>query len=220
MSTSSPVIPKFNFNNNSIKSDKDLDEKLAESGSLDKYLRAGKHEVTITGVEYVGTAKDSRWGQFKITYMGTGEKTTQEWLLVPFQDAHYTGTSGKETLFPFKRVQGFVKALGGKLTNSSLESTMNTYFAKPEKGLVGLNLAITVGYEGNHVDFKSKDQYVITMKDGSTLADQDGKSLVFTTRDAAVEHCEQQSVSIDKYTRVLSYDMSSTGPKKVVGGNW
>ncbi len=215
---SNPVqIPKFQFNNNSVKTDKELEEKLAKTGG-NKYLNPGKHEVVIKSVEYVGAAKDSRWGKFKVLYEGTDAKTTNEILLVPFSEIQYKGESGKETLFPYTRVQKFMKALGVDLKVQNLQDILTEYFSKPEKSLVGQVMAITVGYEGNYVEWRGKDttgnsQYALVGKDGASFGG------VFSSRDAALAHAEQNQISVEEYTRILSYAPSAT-PAKKVAGNW
>lgn len=218
----STPIPKFQFNNNSVKTDSDLEALTAKSGTGggSKYLDTGVHQTAIQTVEYVGAAPDSRWGKFKIVYEGTGNKTTSEFLLVPFGEVMYRGNSGKDTMYPFQRVQRFMKALGVDLKVSNLQDILTEYFSNPSKSLVGQNIAVTVGYEGNHVKYLRKNpagelEFGIVDKDGQALS-----PMVFPDRVSATEHAEQNQIQLRSFPAVLNHATSNTPTKKVSAANW
>jgi len=217
-------LPKFNFSGVSVKTDAELNAKLAESDTRSKYFRPGKHVVTIGEVVYQGLAGDDRWGKFLLTLNGVGGKTTTSQLIVPLKDVMYRTKAGKETAFMFKKMQNFMSALGVDLQISNLEDTLKANFSDLTT-LVGTELEIDIGYNGNHIGYDGKtaageSKFVIRMKDGSTIADQAGESEVFTTRDAALAHAESLQISIEEYSSVLNYSVSPTGAKLKVAGNW
>jgi hypothetical protein len=220
------TIPKFSFGGNSIKTDEELNAKLAEtSTSGGKYFRPGKHTVKIAAAVYQGQAGDDRWGKFLLTLNGVGEKTTTAQLIVPFKDVMYLAKSGKETIFMFKKIQNFMSGLGVNLTVGNLQDTLTTYFTNPGKSLVGKELVIDIGYAGNHVAYAGKNtvtgdaEYQIKMRDGSVvLNSSDLTPLLFSTRDAAMAHAESQQIKIEEYSSVLNYEVSPTAKLTAVAG--
>jgi hypothetical protein len=216
-------LPKFNFSGVSVKSEEELNAKLAESDTRSKYFRPGKHAVTINNVVYQGLAGDDRWGKFLLTLGGVGGKETTAQLIVPLRDVMYRTKAGKETAFMFKKMVGFMKALNVDLTIGNLEDTLKTWFSNPAKSLVGQELLIEIGYNGNHIRYDGKDttgsaKYVIQMKDGSVVCDSDTVPMIFTTKDAALAHAETLQISIEEYSSVLGYEASPTAKRANVSG--
>lgn len=220
------AIPKFSFGGNSIKTDEELTQKLAETTSTGgKYFRPGKHTVKVTAAVYQGLAGDDRWGKFLLTLSGVGEKTTTAQLIVPFKDVMYIAKSGKETLFMFKKIQNFMSALGVTLTVGNLQDTLTQYFSNPAKTLVGKELIINIGYAGNHIGYAGKNavtgevEFNIQMRDGSVVCDKsDLTPLLFSTRDAAMAQAEQLAIKIEEYSSVLNYEVSPTAKNLSVAG--
>lgn len=217
-------IPKFSFSGSSIKSDEELNAKLAETDTRSKYFRPGKHTVTIAKADYQGLAGDDRWGKFLLTLEGVGGKSTTAQLIVPLKDVMYRTKKGTETIFMFKKVQGFMAALGVGLTINNLQDTLTQYFSNPAKSLVSRELVIDIGYNGNHVAYNGKNaagevEYVIKMRDGSVVCDKtDLTPVLFTTRDAALAHAEGLQIQIEEYSSVLSYEVSPTAKNLSVAG--
>lgn len=218
-------IPKFNFSGTSVKTDAELEAKLAETSNKGgKYFRPGKHTVKIAGVVYQGLAGDDRWGKFLLTLNGVGEKTTTAQLIVPLKDVMYRTKKGTETIFMFKKVQGFMAALGVSLNIGNLQETLTQYFSNPAKALVGRELIVDIGFNGNHIAYNGKDeagvaQYAIKMRDGSLVCDKtDMTPLLFSTRDAALAQAESLQIAIEEYSSVLSYEVSPTAKNLSVAG--
>ena len=219
-------IPKFSFAGNSVKTDDELNAKLAETTSTGgKYFRPGKHTVKIGAATYQGLAGDDRWGKFLLTLEGVGGKSTTAQLIVPFKDVMYLAKSGKETLFMFKKIQNFMASLGVTLTVGNLQDTLTQYFSNPGKALVGKEIVINIGYAGNHIGYAGKNavtgdaEYNIQMRDGSVVLDpKDLTPVLFSTRDAAMAHAEASQIKIEEYSSVLSYEVSPTAKNLAVAG--
>jgi hypothetical protein len=223
-------IPKFKLTKAVIKTEDELQKKLAESGGFkSKYLDPGKHDVTIQAAVFQGPARDPNWGNFKLTLEGLGEKTTTAFLLVPMADVEYTNPdTGKKTTFLYGKFQKFMKALGVVVTIETLEDVLNENFTAAEDGvvkaLIGRTMTIQLGFDGNYIKYIGKDEigtkvYNIVMADGSTLADTRGKALVFADFDAASAHAEANQIRVQKYASVLEYTASANAKIKAVS-NW
>lgn len=215
-------IPKFSLKGAKIKTEAELQAKLAETGGA-RYLRPGIHDVTIASATYEGKAKDDNWGKFLLTFKGVRDQTTTAMLLVPISDIEYRTADGKVTTFLYTKFRRFMESLGVLVTVENLEETLNTYFSKPEKTLVGQTLTIKLDYDGNHVKYTGKDEagknkYVIQMKDGTQIAGSDKRVLVFGDFDSAMAYVEANQISVQEYPSVLDYTQSATPAKKV--GNW
>lgn len=219
--------PKFNFNNSSIKSDEELKAKLdADGGGFDKFFKPGKHEVRITKIEYQSLADDPNWGKYLIHVEGTGQKTTRGQLFVPIKDTLYRTKAGKETTVFFKRFQDFMSAVGVTVTIKDLTQTLNTIFGNVDKSpLLGTNVALEMGYDGNYVKYDGKDdignkRYLIEMADGSLIVDTaTGKAAIFSGFDAAMAHAEQNQIKVQKYPQILKW-VTSTTPTSKAAANW
>lgn len=216
-------VPKFNFNSATIKSEAELQEALKGDSKFDKYFKPGRHEVVITGIEYKGAATDANWGKFVVKVKGTGDKETTGMLFVPFNDVNYVTASGKTTVMFYKRFAAFMNAVGIKVSadKEKLVTLLNDNFAKPEKSpLLGANVVMELGYDGNHIRYDGKDaagikKYVIELKGGATSAE------TFPSFDAAAGHAEQNGIKLQDYPQILSWDVSSNaGANKKVAANW
>jgi hypothetical protein len=87
-------LPRFSFNNASIKTDEELAAAEAASGKKgEKYLsKPGKYEVTIQAIEVTGPAtNDPTWHKVRFTYADAGERTIRDTVLVPTTDIVYGG---------------------------------------------------------------------------------------------------------------------------------
>lgn len=214
-------VPKFNFNSATIKSEAELQEALKSDSKADKYFKPGRHEVVITGLEYKGVATDANWGKFVVKVKGIGDKETTGMVFVPFKDVNYVAASGKSTLMFYKRFASFATAVGLDASMNVLPTTLTDNFAKPEKSpLLGTNVVMELGYDGNHVRYDGKDaagikKYVIEMKDKSTIAE------TFPSFDAAAAYAEQNGVKLQDYPQILSWDRSSNATaNKKTAANW
>lgn len=218
-------IPKFKLSKATIKTEAELQEKLAQQETKFKYLNPGKHDVTIKAVTYEGAARDPNWGKFKMVLEGMGGKTTTSYLTVPISDIEYRNPdSGKVSTFLYTKFRQFMQALGVAVTVETLEDVLNANFSNPDKTLVGRAITIDLGFDGNYVKYVGKDEaglsvLHIVMKDGSTLADAKGKSLVFSDRDSAMAHAEANGIRIQEYSSVLEYS-PLTGTKVKSVSNW
>lgn len=210
-------LPKFNFSGMSVKSEEELNAKLAESDTRVKYFRPGKHTAKITNVVYQGLASDDRWGKFLLTLTGVGGKETTAQLIIPLRDVMYRTKSGKESAFMFKKAQTFLRAIGVDLTINNVEDVLKEQFSKPEKTLVGQELVIEIGYNGNHIRYDGKTptgdaRYVIQKRDGSVVTDANAAPEVFTTREAALNHAETLDLPIEQYSSVVNYERVAGAP--------
>lgn len=205
-------MPKFDFSGCSIKNDEDLDQALAGDAKKEsKVFKPGKHDVVIKAVVFEGMAKkDKTWGQLKVTLEGTNEKKTNVWVMFPTQDVKY---GDKGTMFPFKKLQEFSKALGVELKASNLKPSLQSLFQKPEK-LVGKSLSVKMAYEKAYPKFASKgDDGVnlnIILGDGSTLL-EGGVPLVIkgTTSEEAYQAAEKfaldNAIDYSGFPQVVEY---------------
>lgn len=212
-------IPKFSFNNATVKTEEDL---KALTPNSDKYFRAGLHAVTITKAEYKGKASDPNWGKVWLTYTGTNDRTMLDCVLIPEKDVVYLGKNGKKTGFVFTKFRKFMSGLGIDVSLETLGDTMTTYFGNVGKGLVGKTLTIEIGYQGNHVAYLGKNaddtkRYAIKMKDGTLLATPDGAVVEFPDVDSAKAHAEQLQIAIEEYMNVLDYQPAATKLTAVQG---
>lgn len=214
-------VPKFNFNSATIKSEAELQEALKGDSKFDKYFKPGRHEVQITGLEYKGQATDQNWGKFVVKVRGAGDKETTGMVFVPFKDVNYMTASGKPTLMFYKRFAAFMGAVGLDSSVDKLATTLNENFSKPEKSpLLGANVVMELGYDGNHVRYDGKDaagikKYVIEMKDKSTIAE------TFPSFDSAAGHAEQNGIKLQDYPQILSWSVSANaGATKKAAANW
>lgn len=219
-------VPKFNFTGSTIKTEAEM---AAESdkagGSGGKYLKPGRHEVTITEVEYKGLAKDQNWGKFTLTLTGTGDKTIKSFLIVPFRDVMYVGASGKPTAFMYKKFKEFMAGLGVEVTVESLGDVLPQYFGNGGAGLVGLNVAIEVGYEGNYTRYAGKAEngekkYNIVFADGALLMDRQLQVINFPDYASATNYAEANQIKLQAFPEILSYSQPSRGNVTAGAGNW
>lgn len=217
------AMPKFNFSNASVKTEEELQSSLESLGGQTKYFRPGQHDVSITKVEYKGNASDPTWGKFVLTLAGTGGKEITSMVMVPFQDIEYRTSNGKTTKYLYLKFVGFMKALGYDVKVENLGELLPEVFTNPERTLVGRNIGVDIGYNGNHIRYDGKDEignkkYAIEFKDGSTLCDSSGKVMIFNDWEAAARHAEANQTEISKYVEVLSY-RTPANPNKV-DANW
>jgi len=219
-------MTKFDFSKSSIQSDEELAQKMESSFKDRPYLDPGTYEVVIKSAKSVGTDKfDKSWEQFEIVYEDAGKKTLTSFVQIPTNDFEYKGTkNGKPSMRPFGRVKKLVHALTGQdLTARNAGDVLTTLFSKPEKGLVGKTLKITVGYERMHVAYKGKDEigqkkYVIQDgKTGAVTADDSGKTLFFPEMDAAKEYAAANNISLQKFADVTVFERSVTAKS---AANW
>lgn len=219
----SNAIPKFNLSGSTIKTDEEL-ASLGGSGSRDTslYFRPGTYQVTITKVEYQGSASDDRWGKFLLHLEGANGKSIRSQVMVPFRDVAFAGKNGKNTGLPFAKFKNFMLGLGIKVSVPTLEATLTEVFTNPDKTLVGRDVSVNIGYQGNYIGYAGKDdagikKYNITMKDGSVLADASGKMMTWPEYGAAAEHAEINLITVSKYVDVLDYN---EGTKAAASSNW
>lgn len=207
----SNAIPKFNFSGSTIKTEEELSQLTGGERQGDKFFRPGTYQANIVKVEYTGVASDDRWGKFNVHLEGTGGKEIRTTVMVPFRDIAYTAKSGKNTGLPYLKYKNFMLALGVKLDLNNYQTVTAELFTNPDKTLVGKDVSINVGYEGNYIGYMGKDEigirkFNITMKDGSVLSDASGKIITFPERDAALHHAEVSLMTVDRYTRVLDFN--------------
>jgi hypothetical protein len=220
MSDVSNVMPKFDFSKATLKSSAELTPtKKVDNG---KFLRPGRHEVTITSVENYGLDKnDSNWLNFRVIYTGTGGKTISDFVKVPMRDNVY---GAKKSVGPFKRLASMIRAMGVELTIENAGSVLPKLFEKTD-GLIGTALVVEAGYENAYDRYiKNTDgtsHIEVVLQDGTTLNDlATGAALKFPDSKAAAEHCKGANIRFDSFTRVLAYDVSSTPSKKSANSNW
>ena len=224
--TTAVEIPKFNFSQSSIKTEDEFNKQEGEQTG-GKYLRSGRHEVSISKVEYAGVAKDPNWGKFTLTLTGTGDKTTRYFLMVPFRDVMYIGKSGKPTGIVYKKFKDFMGALGATITVDTLGDVLPTYFSNGGDALVGLKLAIELGYDGNYIKYSGKNEdgtkrYEIALKDGSVLLDKATmQPVTFPDPASAEAYAVSTQIPIQKFPEVLEVDKAAGGATlSVVGSAW
>jgi hypothetical protein len=116
----------------------------------------------------------------------------------------------------------FLSAFGTSVTMDNLGETLTTVFANPERTLVGKTLNVEIGYDGNHVEYRGKDdagikKYVLVFKDGSVLSDASGREITFPDMDSALARAEANQIDIQRFVNVLSYAPSAS---TTTGGNW
>jgi hypothetical protein len=88
---------------------------------------------------------------------------------------------------------------------AKLKQVIPKMFSNPAKTLVGKTLTIVIGFKGNYIAYKGKDQYQIKDKDGALLSDN-----VFESIEEAQEHCSEHDINLVKsannryYPEILS----------------
>lgn len=217
-------MPKFNFSQSTIKTEAEFNKQEGDQTG-GKYLRPGRHEVVITKVEYTGVAKDPNWGKFTLTLTGTGDKTTRYFLMVPFRDVMYVGKSGKPTGIVYKKFKDLMGALGATITVDSLGEVLPTYFSNGGSALVGLKLAIELGYDGNYIKYAGKNEdgtkrYEIALKDGSVLLSKDAlQPVTFPDPAAAEAFAVSSQIPIQKFPEILEVAQAAGGPTLAAAGS-
>tara|TARA_R110000868_G_scaffold375983_3_gene640691 strand:- start:724 stop:1377 length:654 start_codon:yes stop_codon:yes gene_type:complete len=216
----SNAIPKFNFSDSTIKTDAELND--LSPVFEDKYFRPGTAQVRIASVVYQGAAGDDSWGKFLLTLVGAGNKSITAQVLVPFRSPLYMAKSGKNTGYPFQKFKNFMLGLGIKVSVPTLETVLTEVFTNPDKSLVGRDMSVNIGYEGNYIGYMGKDdagikRYNITMKDGSVLADASGKALIWPEYAGAAHHAELGNIEVSRFVNVLDYN---EGTAVAADGNW
>lgn len=211
-------LPKFDFSNVSLDDDQLTEELSKNTQREEKFFKPGKHEVQIVASTYKGLAEaDETWGKVVVTYEGTGGKKINDMILIPFRDVVYR--KGEEVShFPIRRLKEFLGGIGVELKVNTLASTMKTYFGKDD-ALVGMTLAIEVGYRGNHTKYLGKND---AGEPVIGLVNRNGDRLentpTFGDYKSANEYAEQNSIPISRFVDVLKYELSSTPAKKAA--NW
>lgn len=207
------TMPKFNFSNATFKSEAALQEATGKKGG-GKVMQPGKHEVTIAAAEFRGMSeKDPSWAKVSITLQGTGEKKVMDMLLVPTADIVY---GANKTLFPYKKLQNFLGALGYTLTVENLGEVLGSTLSRPEQ-LIGKNLAVEVGYGSrSHIRVIRNDlreQVGVRIVDGRTksdMVDGSGNPLSFSDVDSATAYLDTNNIPYESFPSVQSYIGSST----------
>jgi hypothetical protein len=226
MTTPTPPIPKFNFTGASVRTEAEMAAEEAKiGGGGDKYLKPGRHEVTVTAAVYKGLAKDPNWGKFELTLTGTGEKTIRAFLTVPFRDVMYMSAAGKPTAFMYKKFKSFLEGLGVSVTVDTLGDVLPQYFGNNGAGLIGMTTAIEVGYDGNYVKYAGKSdtgekKYNIVFGDGSILLDKQLQVVNFPDYASAGNYAEANQIKLQKFPDILSYSPSARGNVAAAVGNW
>lgn len=219
------VLPKFNFSESPIKTQQELEQSLDALNPGGKYFRPGRHEARVTGVEYKGTASDPNWGKFMLTLEGTGGKTIKTLVMVPFKSIDFIDKNGRPTKFLYQKFTNLMSGLGYPgLRVEDLQTVLPEVWTKPEKTVVGREVGIEVGYQGNHVRYDGKDEignkkYALEMADGSTLCDASGRVMYFNDYEAALGHAESNQIVIDRFTSVLSF-VPSTKTSQASDSSW
>lgn len=216
------LIPKFNLSGSTIKTDEELAALGGSGKDTSPYFRPGTYQVSITKVEYQGSASDDRWGKFLLHLEGANGKAIRSQVMVPFRDVAFTSKTGKNTGLPFAKFKNFMLGLGVKVSVPTLEATLVEVFTNPDKTLVGRDVSVNIGYQGNYIGYAGKDEagikkYNITMKDGSVLADASGKVITWPEYGAAAEHADIHLIQINKYVDVLDYN---EGKVATASANW
>lgn len=216
-------MPRFDFSSCEFKSDDELNAALEAGQSKgSKYFNEpGQYEVTIADVEFLKVSeKDPNWGSIKLVYQGTGEKTVNDFLLVPFKTVKY---GEKGTLFPFKKVSQFCGALGVEVRASNLGESMKTVFGRLEK-LKGQSLKIDLGYRGSYVKYNragDEKYFTIVGKDGNVLRDNTSMdALKFADKAAALAYAESNQIAVERFMSVLQYDKSASGASLAASTGW
>lgn len=218
------ALPKFDFSNMGVKTDKAFEDALARDrkpAREDKHFRPGRHEVQIKSSTYVGLASDPTWAKYRIVLEGTGGKTLSETLLVPLVDIMaFKAKSGNNTLFPAQKIKNFLEALGVKVSLATLGDTLKQYFGA-DNALAGLNIAVDVGHEGIHAKFvgkiMGKMQVVLATKEDLRIEG----TPVFESDAAAYNWAQNQNppMPTSPFVHVTAYSLSST-PNTSPSTNW
>lgn len=216
-------LPRFDFSGMTLKDDSELDSVLKDSQGQreEKYFKPGKHEVQIVASEYLGTTEsDDTWGKYSVTMEGTGGKLIKDTVMVPFRDITiYRKKDGSTSTFPAKKIRMFLEALGASVTIKTLGDTLKSYFGK-DNALVGLNLAIEVAYQGNHVKYLGKDPAgEPTVGLVSRRGDRIEGTPVFKSYAEANEYAAANSIAVKRFPDVDRYLPSAT-PNKTMKADW
>lgn len=218
-------LPKFDFGS---VSQQDLDTIKSETtaGRISKYFDPGSYDVVIKSAEYhVNRPSDPTWMTLMVTYEGAGGRTIREAVLIPTKSVTYRGGSNKATDVPFKKLKNLVEALGGGDLGSleNMTAIITQLFADPSK-LVGLNVNIVVGYEGNNIRYEGKNNgttvFSICDKAGVKLLQAGGKEpILFNSRDEAKAYAADNGITLSLYTDVKKHSKSAVANDLSGSGN-
>lgn len=209
-----PEMPRFDFSDCGL-TEEEVSE--AEKKESNNFFRPGKHDVKILDIEFTGLAKDPNWGKFKVTFEGTNGRQIMDFPLVPFKTPVYKSEK-KDTMFPWKKFKGFCGGLGIDVTRANVEGVLKTHFADVKK-LKSRPLKIEVGFQRGFVAGAGDDKnFKIVLGDGNDLCNPKTKeTILFADRAAAHNYAEENKLSVDKYSSVLSYEKSEV--KESADGN-
>jgi hypothetical protein len=208
------TVPSFNFD--AFKPTFDDAAVAAELSKRDR-LQAGEHTLEILDASCKGyTEKEPTWLKFSLVLGRPGTKAEADGkfkgaqyhtVLVPTVDITYNGG-----LNVFGMLQSFFAGLGQRLQASNAPELIKQYFAD-FKGLVGMKLKVTLGYQGNYVT-KIDDKWTAVDKAGKPLSLSSGNG--FDSYDAAFGAASVDGIKVERYlnvTRILPGDLQEPAKK-------
>lgn len=151
----------------------DIDQETIDKAgkSSPKFFGPGRYKLMIKEAAFHAMGKkDSTWAVYKVT-LGEekGERTIRHFVLVPTKSLKY-GDS-KRPLSVFFMFADFMAAIGEDVRSdvSVVPKVATKYFTNPTK-LVGKEIELEIGYNGQHISYKD-GQYFIATADGHPIDD-------------------------------------------------
>lgn len=167
-------VPKFNLSN-SMLNEADFNTGLADlDKSSSKGFEPGNYNVKITDIGYhknkdtgsINCSGDESWFNVVVTLQSADGRVKKNYIQVPTRSPFYKGKGGKETLFPFKKLQEFLAGMGMYLDYHNYTKVIPKLFGDESAlaQLMGEELSIDIGYTGPHAKYVEQGKYQLVIQ--------------------------------------------------------
>lgn len=218
-------LPNFNLGNSTL-SDSEF-ESATNEGS--RGFQPGNYTVTLRDVQYhknrdtglVTCKSDPTWVNVSMKMVGADGREKMHFIQVPFQSHLYTGSSGKKTNFPFRKLVEFMAGVGETVNGNNFGEIIQRYFGNEGAlaQLEGQELNIDIGYQGGYVKFVEQGKFRIVLN-GAEYSEGD-KVLEFPDADSAETYAlTNLGKRLQRFPEVLKVYPPQVGVKQTANEGW
>lgn len=172
-----------------------------QGNKASKVFSPGLHTVKIVSVDEKGPVKgDSTWERLWLRLEGTGGKSISTGVQYPTESMLYAGEANK---YPAQQFVALVQALGYDTSAKNIPAVLSKLFSEPSEALLDLELQVNIGYTTNHLVPKD-GRFALVQKYGRPVT-VDGEEMLFDTREAAEQWCQENDKQFAKFPEVLGF---------------
>lgn len=186
------TVPSFKVNSKPAISQQEFDANKKDGG---KFIKdPGTYDMVIKEITFKDTPdeKDSAWVSSTILLEHNG-KTVKYFLSVPTECRNGFLYGADKQVWALEKLQKFYRGLGVALEYDNTMELVAALFGNVDK-VIGKSVKVRLGYNGPHVKYVNKGEFVVVDKDHATTK-LDG---VYPTDDAAVAAAALAGLKINK----------------------